>query len=450
MSKRLRRREFITLLGGAAGWPLAARAQQPAKPRTIGYLGSSTASTQGQWTTAFALRLRELGWVDGRNLAIAYRWAEGRPERFPDFANEFVRMKVDAIVTIGTPAVLALKQATSTIPIVFAAAVDPIASGLIASLARPGGNITGLSIQGTDLAGKRIELLREFVPRLRTLAIMANAGSPAAVLEMGEVQATARTLGLQAAPLEIRRAEDIAPSLELLKGRVDALYVCVDGLVTTHRVRISTLALGARLPTMHVSREHVEAGGLMSYGPSFSGPVSPCRRHRRQASARNETGGHPGRAADQIRSGREPDHGEGARPRSVTGAARPRRRGDRMNIPRRDVMRLISLAVSWPIAARAQQAPPRMLRVGTASPNPRAFIGWVAFDRRMRELGYIEGQNLAFEFVHTGDRIDRVSEAIQEFVQRKVDVIVESSGRRPGSQGGTGGDRHAADRHDRD
>ena len=264
------RREFITLLGGAAAaWPLAARAQQPAKQPTIGYLGSSTALTQSQWTAAFSQRLRELGWIEGRNIAIEYRWAEGQSERFTEIANEFLRLKVDTIVTIGTPAVLAAKQVTSAIPIVFAAAVDPVGTGLVASLVRPGANVTGLSVQGTDLAGKRIELLREVVPGLRTLAIMANAGSPAAVLEMSEVHTIVRTLGIRAAPLEIRRADDIAASFEAVKGRADGLYVCVDGLVTTNRVRINTLALGARLPTMHVSREHVEAGGLMSYGPNF-------------------------------------------------------------------------------------------------------------------------------------------------------------------------------------
>ena len=213
-------------------------------------------------------RLRELGWIEGRTVAIEYRWAEGRSERFAEIAAEFVRLKVDVIVTSGT-AVLAAKQATSVIPIVFAVAGDPVGTGLVASLARPGGNVTGLSIQATDLAGKRLELLREVVPGLRRLAIMANVGNPAAVLEMGEVQATARTLGLEVATFEIRRAEDIAPAFEALKGRADALYVCADPLVNTNRIRINTLALGARLPTMYGFREYVEAGGLMSYGPNF-------------------------------------------------------------------------------------------------------------------------------------------------------------------------------------
>jgi putative ABC transport system substrate-binding protein len=150
---------------------------------------------------------------------------------------------------------------------VFAAASDPVGTGLVASLARPGGNVTGLSDQIFDAAGKKLELLREVVPGLRRLAIMANMGNPASVLDMGETKATARALGLEVTTSEIRRAEDISPAFEALKGRADALYVCTDPLVDTHRVRINTLALAARLPTMHSLREYVEAGGLMSYGP---------------------------------------------------------------------------------------------------------------------------------------------------------------------------------------
>jgi putative ABC transport system substrate-binding protein len=265
----VRRREFITLLGGsAAAWPLAARAQQPAKLPTIGLLGAATPATWSVFIVAFVRRLRELGWIEGRTIAIEYRWAEGRRERYAEIAAEFVRLKVDVIVTSGGAA-LAAKQATSLIPIVFAAAADPVGGGFVASLVQPGGNVTGLSAQFTDLAGKRLELLREIVPSLRQLAIMANAGYPAAVLEMAEVQATARTLGLEVTTLEIRRAEDIAPAFEALKGRAEALYVCSDILTTTNRVRVNTLALTARLPMMYGVREYVEAGGLMSYGPNF-------------------------------------------------------------------------------------------------------------------------------------------------------------------------------------
>jgi putative tryptophan/tyrosine transport system substrate-binding protein len=262
------RRRFITLLGGAAvAWPLAARAQQAAKLPIIGFLGSTSASHQSQWVTAFGQRLRELGWIDGRTARIEVRWAEGRPERFAEIAAEFVRLKVDVIVTVGG-AVLAAKQATSVIPIVFGAASDPLGMGLVASLARPGGNVTGLSVQATDLASKRLELLREVVHGLRRLAILLNVEYPAAVLEMGEAQAGARTLGLEVTTLEIRRVEDIVPAFEALKGRADALYVCTDPVLAANRIRVNTLANVARLPTITAFREWIEAGSLMSYGPN--------------------------------------------------------------------------------------------------------------------------------------------------------------------------------------
>ena len=265
----MNRRDFVTLLGGAATWPLAARAQRPAKLPTIGFLGANTPAVQIRWTAAFVQRLRELGWIEGRTIAIEFRWAEGRSERAAEIVAEFVRQKVDVIVTGGTEYVLAAKQVTSVIPIVFSNVGDPVDSGLVAGLARPGGNVTGLSIQGTDTAGKRVELLRDVIPSLRRLAIMANVGNPAVVLELRQVQAVARTLGLEVTTLEIRRAEDITPAFEALKSRADALYIVPDPLADTHRVRINTLALGTRLPTISGVREQVEAGGLMSYGANF-------------------------------------------------------------------------------------------------------------------------------------------------------------------------------------
>jgi putative tryptophan/tyrosine transport system substrate-binding protein len=263
----MKRREFITLLGGAvSAWPLGARAQQAGKPSTIGFLGTDAAAWR-PWTDAFVERLRELGWIEGRTIAIEYRWAQGRPERYAEIAAEFVRLKVDVIVANGSAAPT-VRQATSVIPIIFPMGIDPVGGGLITNLARPGGNVTGLSVQQTDLAGKRLEFLREVVPRLRRLAIMFDVGFPQAELEMGEVQATARTLGIEVAPLEIRRAEDIAPVFEA-QARVDALYVVVNALVVANRTRIITLALGARLPTIFNTREFVHAGGLMSYGPNY-------------------------------------------------------------------------------------------------------------------------------------------------------------------------------------
>ena len=264
----MRRREFIAFLGGATTWPLAARAQQTGKLPIVGYLGVTTAAAQNRVTSAFAQRMRELGWIEGRTVAIEYRWAEGRNERFTEIANEFVRLKVDVIVTSG-PGAAAAKQMTSLIPIVFDIALDPIGSGLVASLARPGGNVTGLSTQQADLAGKKIELLREVVPGLRRLAIMGNVGYSASVYEMNEAQAAARKLGLEVTTSEIRRIDDIAPALEALRQRADALYLCPDPLMGTNRTRINILAVGARLPTMHAVREYVEAGGLISYGPDM-------------------------------------------------------------------------------------------------------------------------------------------------------------------------------------
>jgi putative tryptophan/tyrosine transport system substrate-binding protein len=269
MTSYIARRKFLATLGSAAAWPLAARAQRPGKLPTIGFLGPSTPLVEGQRVAAFVQRLRELGWIDGRDLAIEYRWAEGRNDRYAEIAAEFARLKVDVVVTLGTASVIAAKQTTAVIPIVFAAVSDPVGSGVVASLARPGGNVTGLSNQLPDTAGKKLEFLREVVPGLRRLAIMANVGNPAAVLEVGEVQAAARTFDLAVATSQIRRGEDFASAFDALKGRADALYVCVDPLMNTNRVRINTLALGVRLPTMYGSRDYVEAGGLMSYGANI-------------------------------------------------------------------------------------------------------------------------------------------------------------------------------------
>jgi putative ABC transport system substrate-binding protein len=241
----MKRREFITLIGGAAAasyasWPLAARAQQSGKLPTIGFLGANNATFERASIDAFVQRLRELGWIENRTVSIEYRWAEGREERFAEIAAEFIRLKVDIIFTYATPSSIAAKKATAIIPIVFAAAGDPVGTGLVASRARPGGNITGLSIQQTDLASKRLEMLREVLPDLRTVAILFDAGGPNSVLEMGEAQAAARTLGLAVVASEVRRAEDIAPAFDAFRGRADALYVCSSPPLTTNRIHVNS------------------------------------------------------------------------------------------------------------------------------------------------------------------------------------------------------------------
>jgi putative ABC transport system substrate-binding protein len=264
----MRRREFVSLFGGAAAtWPLAAHAQGGKLP-TIGFLGAD-ATAFSPWTAAFVARLRELGWIEGKTIAIEYRWSQGRSERYAEIAAEFVHLKVDAIVTVGS-AVPIVRQATTVIPIVFAVGIDPVGAGLVASLAHPGGNVTGLSIQANELAGKRLEFARELVPQLRRLAIMFNVGNAQPVLEMGETQAAARMLGLDVVPLVIQRAEDIAPAFAGLKSRADALYVAVDQLMVANRTNILTSAIGTRLPTIFSTRDFVKAGALMSYGPSYT------------------------------------------------------------------------------------------------------------------------------------------------------------------------------------
>jgi putative tryptophan/tyrosine transport system substrate-binding protein len=263
----VRRRAFVAALGGAIAWPVAANAQQAGRLPIIGFLGADP-TLFAPWAAAFVARLRELGWIDGRNVAIEYRWSEGRTERYGEIAAEFVSKKVDVIVTVGS-AVPSVRQATTTIPIVFAVAIDPVRSGLVASLAQPGGNVTGLSLQAANLAGKRLEVLRELIPQLRRLAIIFNGGNSQTVLEMSDTEAAARELNFNVALLEVRSMQDIAPVFEKLNSQADALYVVVDQLIVTNYNRILTFALSARLPMVYGTRDFVRSGGLMSYGPSY-------------------------------------------------------------------------------------------------------------------------------------------------------------------------------------
>jgi putative ABC transport system substrate-binding protein len=264
----MRRREFIMLFGGVAAWPMTVRAQQPGKLPIIGVLGSTPAAFS-HWLPALLQRLRELGWIENRTIAIEYRWTEGHNELYARLAMELVRLKVDVIVAVGSPAIVAAKQATTVIPIVFPIASDPVGDRLVASLARPGGNITGLSNEQPDLAGKPLEILRELVPGLSRLGYIANANNPTAMGNVREIEATAAKLALQITPLNIKSAQDVAPAMETLKGRAQALYVVGDPLTADNQIQINTLALAARLPTMHGSRNYVESGGL-SYGPNYS------------------------------------------------------------------------------------------------------------------------------------------------------------------------------------
>lgn len=265
----MRRRQFITLMGGAAAaWPLAASAQQASRLPTIGFLGAGTPTTWKSFITAFENRLQELGWINGRTVNLQIRWAEGHSERHPEIAKEFVQMPVDVIVSPGSAAA-AVKRATSTIPIVLSVASDPVGSGLVASLSRPGGNITGLSLQANEVAGKRLEFLRQAVPDLHRIGILANPGYSAAVLEMGQIEAAARSVGLEPIRLAVSNAADIAPAIAAIKAKDVALYGCIDGVVNANQAQINKLALSAGLPTLYSEKEFVESGGLMSYGPKI-------------------------------------------------------------------------------------------------------------------------------------------------------------------------------------
>jgi putative tryptophan/tyrosine transport system substrate-binding protein len=217
----MKRREFITLLGGAAAaWPLAARAQQTPRPPAIGFLKPTTASVANQRVAAFVERLRAVGWIEGRAVAIKVRWGEGRSERAAAIVAEFVRQKADVVVLRGTASVLAAREATSVIPMVFAGG-DPVGTGLVVTLARPGGDVTGVSLEQTDLAGKRLERLRELVPALRRLAILGNAGNPVTLRDLRAVEAAAGAPGLTVVTLEIWRVEDMAAGFTALEARAD-------------------------------------------------------------------------------------------------------------------------------------------------------------------------------------------------------------------------------------
>ena len=265
----MRRRKFITLIGGAAvSWPLAAHAQQTEISSVIGFLGTTTRAAWSKPVAAFERRLNELGRFPGRTITIDYQWTEGHNERALEIAKAFVERNVD-IIMVGGNGVAAAKQATATVPIVFPVAVDPVGSGFVDNLARPGGNVTGLLLQGPDAAGKRLDLLLTVLPNLQRVAIMANVAYPAAKKELAEALAAAQTLGLKPVALEIREPEDTAPTLDLLHGGVEALYVASEALSNTNHARIAALALAARLPTMNGPREFTDAGGLMSYGANI-------------------------------------------------------------------------------------------------------------------------------------------------------------------------------------
>jgi putative ABC transport system substrate-binding protein len=267
----MKRREFILLLGGAVAWPLAARAQQAGRIHTIGWLSAGAFDPTSPALTGFLNALPELGWIEGKNIVFERRFAENRLERLPELAAELVRLKVDVIVGIGTLAPLAAKRATTTIPIVMTAAGDPLGSGLVASLARPGGNVTGMSLMAPDLGGKRLELLKELLPRLGRVAVLWNAANPYAALVFKETQSAGRALGIEVQSLEVRSPDDFNGAFETVRREhPDALITVEDPLTFNYQKRIADFAVANQLPSLHGLREFAIAGGLISYGANIA------------------------------------------------------------------------------------------------------------------------------------------------------------------------------------
>jgi putative ABC transport system substrate-binding protein len=265
----MNRRAFIVALGGAAAWPLTARAQKAGSRHLVGILSAGSDNTG--LNTVLVDALRELGWVEGKNVDFAYRYAENRLERLPELAADLVRLKVDVIASAGTLAPLAAKQASATIPIVMTAAGDPLGSGLVASLARPGGNVTGMSLMVPDLGGKRLELLKEFLPRLARVAVLWNAANPYSALVFKETQDAGWILGIAVQSLEVRAPEDFDGAFEAARRqRPDALITVEDPLTVTHRQRVADFTAEQQLPSLHGVKEFALAGGLMSYGASLA------------------------------------------------------------------------------------------------------------------------------------------------------------------------------------
>lgn len=294
-----RRAFVVSVTGGLLAAPLAASAQPTGKPHRIGFLGNSTEALEANLVRPFRDGLRELGYVEGRDLVVEYRWAEGQYDRFPALTTELIALKVDVIVTAGTPAALAVRRVTTTIPLVMVAVGDPVGTGLVASLARPGGNLTGLVSIAPDLEGKRLELLTEVVPKLSHVAFLLNPANAFHVTSEKQARAAAKALHLRVEFFAVRSESEFYRAFQAMSGRrPGALVMLADRLFLHHRARIVDFAARNRLPTVYAYTELVEAGGLMSFGPSY--PGMQARRA-------------PHGAAVEVRSGHQPQDREGAR-----------------------------------------------------------------------------------------------------------------------------------------
>jgi putative ABC transport system substrate-binding protein len=358
---QLKRREFITLLGGAAAWPLAAHAQQREqreRVRRIGLMLSALAAddSEGQARiTAFVQGLQELNWTDGRNTRIEYRWGLGDPERLRKAAAELVALAPDVILAGGNPALEALQQASRTVPIVFANVADPVGSGYVASLARPGGNTTGFMSNEYGLSAKWLGLLKQIAPRVTRVAIFRSV-SLVGSSQFAAIQAVAPSFGVELTPIDYRGSvADIEHAIDaFVHGASDGLIVTGGGIQLTQRDAIIALAQRHGLPAVYPFRRFATDGGLISFGADQAEPYRLAARYVDRHPQGREAGRPSGAGAGQVRDGPQPQDRQGARPHCAAQPARYRRRGHRMN--RRDLITLLGGAAVWPVAARAQQA----------------------------------------------------------------------------------------------
>jgi putative ABC transport system substrate-binding protein len=371
----MQRRKFIALLGAAAALPVAARAQQQAgKVRRIGILEPTSQALNRDNLDAFRQGLHEFEYTEGQNLVIEYRSADGHNERFANLAAELARLNVDLILARGTPAVLAAKNATRMIPIVLLGVGDPVAQGVVASLARPGANITGLSASATELYAKRLELLTELVPRVAQIAFLTNMDNPNEELNWEQIEKAARVLGIRPQLLDARKPEDFERAFDnASEQRVDALVVALDGLLLENPRLIVDLAAKHRLPAVYGSRVFIGPGGLAAYGPSYAD------LYRRAANYADKIlkGAKPAarRAADEIPATDQPKDRQGAWPRGAADAACPRRRGDRLG---RRLQRRMS-----PVVWHFSDMPKRHddVRLSGAKPTSSLRTDTSSFDR---------------------------------------------------------------------
>jgi putative tryptophan/tyrosine transport system substrate-binding protein len=326
----LRRREFITLLGGAAAWPLIARAQQPSMP-VIGYLDSQSPGTFPDYLRVFRQGLKDTGYVEGENVATEYRFAENQIDRLPALAADLVRRRVAVIVAGGPPAALAAKAATTTIPIVFGVGDDPVKIGLVASLARPGGNLTGINFFAAELAAKRLELQREMMPAAARVAVLVDPNFTLTEFQVRDAETAARAMGLQIQVANASTSREInAAFATFVRDRPDALVVGTGPFFTSRRVQLALLAGRYGIPAIYGSRLYTEAGGLMSYGASVTDAYRQLGVYAGRILKGAKPADLPGRAVGQVRAGHQRRDRPNARPHRTADAARHRRRGDRV------------------------------------------------------------------------------------------------------------------------